>query len=210
LNTENDRYSFACAWSESDASGSPDLYVANDFGRSNLYRNNGDGTFTAISGGAHVEDAGAGMSACWSDFDNGGKQDIYAANMWSAAGQRVSTQKIFHQSSSKDIQALYRRHARGNSLYSSAESSMLALRSARTPRGSLLCDTDHARDADQDRDCGKLVPKKAASSGIRPRPRLVPIIHDWTDLTPVRILLGVLQAYPTSGKRLHVCWCRLP
>jgi hypothetical protein len=63
LNTENDRYSFACAWGESDASGSPDLYVANDFGRSNLYRNNGDGTFTAISGRAHVEDAGAGMSA---------------------------------------------------------------------------------------------------------------------------------------------------
>ncbi len=117
LNAENDRYSFACAWGESDASGSPDLYVANDFGRSNLYRNNGDGTFRAISGEAHVEDAGAGMSACWSDFDDDGKQDIYAANMWSAAGQRVSTQKIFHETSSKDIQALYRRHARGNSLY---------------------------------------------------------------------------------------------
>ncbi len=37
--------------------------------------------------------------------------------MWSAAGQRVSTQKIFHETSSKEIQALYRRHARGNSLY---------------------------------------------------------------------------------------------
>src|SRR5882762_2683099 len=42
LNAENDRYSFACAWGESEASGSPDLYVANDFGRSNLYCNNGD------------------------------------------------------------------------------------------------------------------------------------------------------------------------
>lgn len=117
LNAENDRYSFACAWGESGSNGSPDLYVANDFGRSNLYRNNGDGTFTAISGEAHVNDAGAGMSACWSDFDDGGKQDIYAANMWSAAGQRISTQKVFHETSSKEIQALYRRHARGNSLY---------------------------------------------------------------------------------------------
>jgi len=117
LNAENDRYSFACAWGESGSSGSPDLYVANDFGRSNLYRNNGDGTFTAISGEVHVNDAGAGMSACWSDFDDGGKQDIYAANMWSAAGQRISTQKVFHETSSKEIQALYRRHARGNSLY---------------------------------------------------------------------------------------------
>ena len=117
LNAENDRYSFACAWGESDSSGSPDLYVANDFGRSNLYRNKGDGTFAAISGEAHVADAGAGMSACWSDFDNAGKQDIYAANMWSAVGQRVSTQKFFHGTSPQDIQALYRRHARGNSLY---------------------------------------------------------------------------------------------
>ena len=117
LNAENDRYSFACAWGESGSSGFPDLYVANDFGRSNLYRNNGDGTFTAISSEAHVDDAGAGMSASWSDCENDGKQDIYAANMWSAAGQRVSGQKHFHQKTPEDIRALYRRHARGNSLY---------------------------------------------------------------------------------------------
>ena len=117
LNAENDRYSFACAWGESGSSGFPDLYVANDFGRSNLYRNNGDGTFTAISSEAHVDDAGAGMSASWSDCENDGKQDIYAANMWSAAGQRVSGQKHFHQRTPEDIRALYRRHARGNSLY---------------------------------------------------------------------------------------------
>ena len=117
LHAENDRYSFACAWGEAGSSGFPDLYVANDFGRSNLYRNNGDGTFTAISGEAHVDNAGAGMSASWSDCENDGKQDIYAANMWSAAGQRVSGQKIFHQKTPEDIRALYRRHARGNSLY---------------------------------------------------------------------------------------------
>jgi Flp pilus assembly protein TadD/peroxiredoxin len=117
LNAENDRYSFACAWGETGAGESTDLYVANDFGRSNLYRNNGDGKFTAVSSKAHVDDAGAGMSASWSDFANGGKQDIYAANMWSAAGQRVSGQALFHERSSEEIRALYRRHARGNSLY---------------------------------------------------------------------------------------------
>jgi tetratricopeptide (TPR) repeat protein len=117
LNAENDRYSFASAWGEAGSSGFPDLYVANDFGRSNLYRNNGDGTFAAISDAAHVEDPGAGMSACWSDYNNDGKQDIYAANMWSAAGQRVSGQKLFHEKASEDVRALYRRHARGNSLY---------------------------------------------------------------------------------------------
>ena len=117
LNANNNRYSFACAWGAANSKGLPDLYVANDFGRSNLYRNNGDGTFTDVSSDAHVEDAGAGMSAAWCDVDNDGSQDIYAANMWSAAGQRVSQQKIFHPSAPEDIRALYRRHARGNSLY---------------------------------------------------------------------------------------------
>ena len=60
---------------------------------------------------------GAGMSAAWCDVDNDGNQDIYAANMWSAAGQRVSQQKIFQPGAPEDIRALYRRHARGNSLY---------------------------------------------------------------------------------------------
>ncbi len=117
LNAENDRYSFACAWGHVEAGGLPDLYVANDFGRANLYRNQGNGTFRAISGEAHVQDVGAGMSACWADADNDGKQDIYAANMWSAAGQRVSSQKQFQEKATEELRALYRRHARGNSLY---------------------------------------------------------------------------------------------
>jgi tetratricopeptide (TPR) repeat protein/peroxiredoxin len=117
LNADNNRYSFACAWGESAANGLPDLYVANDFGRSNLYRNNGNGTFTAVSGEAHAEDPGAGMSSSWSDIDNDGNQDIYAANMWSAAGQRVSTQATFHEKSTDQIRAFYKQHARGNSLY---------------------------------------------------------------------------------------------
>lgn len=117
LNVDNNRYSFACAWGESTSSGLPDLYVANDFGRNNLYRNNGDGTFAAVSSSANVEDVGAGMSACWSDFNNDGNQDIYVANMWSAAGQRVSMQSRFQQEAPKEIRALYQRHARGNALY---------------------------------------------------------------------------------------------
>ena len=117
LNVDNDRYSFACAWGHATPNGLPDLYVANDFGRPNLYRNNGNGTFTSISTKAHAEDAGAGMSACWSDYDNDGNQDVYVANMWSSAGQRVSEQKHFQASAPEDIRALYRKHARGNSLY---------------------------------------------------------------------------------------------
>ena len=117
LDIDNDRYSFACAWGDHNGNGWPDLYVANDFGRSNLYRNNGDGTFTSVATEAGVEDVGAGMSACWFDSNGDGKQDIYVANMWSAAGLRVSTQDNFHAYDADNIRTLYRRHARGNSLY---------------------------------------------------------------------------------------------
>jgi Flp pilus assembly protein TadD/peroxiredoxin len=117
LNVDNDRYSFSCAWGDSNSNGMPDLCVVNDFGSSQLYRNNGDGTFTVVSKQAHVEDVGAGMSCCWSDFDNDGHQDIYIPSMWEAAGQRVAGQKQFHEKAPENIRALYQRHARGNALY---------------------------------------------------------------------------------------------
>jgi tetratricopeptide (TPR) repeat protein/peroxiredoxin len=117
LNVDNDRYSFACAWGDSNANGLSDLFVANDFGSSQLYRNNGDGTFTVVSSEAHIEDVGAGMSCSWSDFDNDGHQDIYVPSMWEAAGQRVSEQRQFHKEAPENIRALYQRHARGNALY---------------------------------------------------------------------------------------------
>jgi Flp pilus assembly protein TadD/peroxiredoxin len=117
LNVENSRYSFACAWGDYDGSGRQSLFVANDFGRCNLYRNNGDGTFSSVSEKAGVDDPGAGMSACWFDSQNSGKLDAYVANMWSAAGIRVSEQKNFRSGDSEEIRAQYRKHARGNSLY---------------------------------------------------------------------------------------------
>jgi tetratricopeptide (TPR) repeat protein len=117
LNVDNDRYSFACAWGDFNSDGQADLYVANDFGRSNLYRNNGDGTFTSVASEAAAEDPGAGMSASWFDYDSNGRQDVYVSNMWSAAGIRVSEQERFHQSEPENIRAFYRQHARGNSLY---------------------------------------------------------------------------------------------
>jgi len=117
LNAENDRYSFACIWGDFNADGHPDLYVVNDFGRNNLYRNNGDGTFTAVSASAHVDEPGAGMSACWLDFNNGGKQDIYSAGMWVPAGLRVFDQVPFHRAEPETIRSFYKRHMSGNSLY---------------------------------------------------------------------------------------------
>ena len=117
LNIDNDRYSFACSWGDCNGDVWPDLYVVNDFGRNNLYRNNRDGTFATVSAKAQVDEAGAGMSARWLDFDNDGKQDIYAAGMWVAAGMRVFGDSHFHGGEPEQIRSLYLRHMAGNSLY---------------------------------------------------------------------------------------------
>ena len=117
LNVDNDRFSFACAWGDYNSDGLADLYVANDFGRNNLYRNKGDGAFACVSTEAGVEDVGAGMSASWFDFENDGKPDLHSAAMWSAAGIRVSHHQGFHEHEPENVRALYRQHARGNSLY---------------------------------------------------------------------------------------------
>ncbi len=117
LNQNNNRYSFACAWGDYNNDGWPDLFVANDFGRKNLYRNNGNGTFSDIAAQAGVEDVGAGMSAAWGDFDGDGREDLYVGNMWSAAGRRVTAQSLFKENDTQSVRALYQRHARGNSLF---------------------------------------------------------------------------------------------
>jgi len=117
LDKNNTRFSFCCAWGDSNGDGWPDLYVVNDFGRKNLYKNNGDGTFTDIAPAAGVEDIGAGMSACWTDFDNDGREDIYVADMWTAAGIRVSTQQNFQPEAPPAVLGLYRKHSMGNCLF---------------------------------------------------------------------------------------------
>jgi tetratricopeptide (TPR) repeat protein len=117
LNQNNTRYSFCCGWSDCNGDGWPDLYVVNDFGRKNLYRNNGDGTFADVAPQKGVEDIGAGMSVCWFDYDNDGAADLYVADMWTAAGERISSQEIFKKDSPTEVRALYRKHAMGNSLF---------------------------------------------------------------------------------------------
>jgi tetratricopeptide (TPR) repeat protein/peroxiredoxin len=63
-----------------------------------------------------AEDVGAGMSASWFDSDNDGMQDLYVANMWTAAGIRVSMLDEFKKNSAPNVRALYQKHAMGNSL----------------------------------------------------------------------------------------------
>ena len=114
MNENNNRFSFAPAWCDFNGDGWPGLYVANDFGRKNLYVNR-QGHFRDVAAAAGVEDIGPGMSAAWFDYDHDGKPDLYVANMWTAAGQRVIEDKNF--APAKAAPAAYLRHTMGNSLY---------------------------------------------------------------------------------------------
>jgi tetratricopeptide (TPR) repeat protein len=132
LDRHNNRFSFCCAWGDCNFYKPPDLYVVNDFGRKNLYHANADGTFKDVAAEAGVEDLGAGMSACWHDFDNEGREDLYVADMWTAAGLRISQQDNFQKSSSKQIRDLYRKHAMGNSLFQNSGDERFADASVRS------------------------------------------------------------------------------
>jgi tetratricopeptide (TPR) repeat protein len=116
IGENNDRYSFAPAWCDFNGSGWPGLYVANDFGRGNLYRNE-RGRFRDVAREAGVGDPGPGMSAAWFDYNGDGQPDLYVSNMWTAAGQRVVEDKAFQPGAGESVREAYRRHARGNSLY---------------------------------------------------------------------------------------------
>ncbi len=117
MNSNNNRYSFACSWEDYDNNGAPDLYVANDFGSKNLYRNRGDGTFEDVAESAGVLDLGAGMSVSWFDGGSGGSNSLYVADMWSAAGLRVTSQAQFLPGVDERVRRAYHKHADGNSLF---------------------------------------------------------------------------------------------
>ena len=117
LDTNNSKFSFAAAWEDYDNDGDLDLYVANDFGRNNLYQNE-NGQFTDIAAELQVEDIASGMSVSWGDYNRDGWMDLYVANMFSAAGSRVTYQRRFREHKTDQTVTDTRRMARGNSLFS--------------------------------------------------------------------------------------------
>jgi hypothetical protein len=125
LDENNTRFSMAAAWEDFDNDGDQDLYVANDFGRKNLYQNHG-GRFTDIAATASVEDTGSGMSVSWDDYNRDGLMDLYVGNMWSSAGNRVMYQPKFAAGKSDATISRFRRMAKGNTLFKNASASSRA------------------------------------------------------------------------------------
>lgn len=74
-------WSLAVAAGDYDNDGYPDLAVANDFGRKNLYHNNRDGTFTEVAKQAGVLDFSGGMGVAFGDFNEDGYLDLYTSNI---------------------------------------------------------------------------------------------------------------------------------
>jgi hypothetical protein len=121
LDQHNTRFSFAASWEDYDLDGDLDLYVANDFGRNNLYRNElaqtGRVRFVDVAKESGVLDIAPGMSACWGDYDNDGHADLYVGNMFSSAGNRIAAQPRFQSGADAETRANFLHHASGNSLF---------------------------------------------------------------------------------------------
>ncbi len=82
-----------CSWGDYDNDGRPDLFLSNAMGRSQLYHNNGDGTFTDVSDKAGVTESCFGTAAAWWDYDNDGWPDI-AQFVWSDHEDVIHTMRF--------------------------------------------------------------------------------------------------------------------
>ena len=76
---QNHGYGMGCLAADYDNDGDTDLYLTN-FGKNQLFRNNGDGTFTDITSHAGVGDGSWSVSASFGDFDLDGYLDLYVTN----------------------------------------------------------------------------------------------------------------------------------
>lgn len=122
LDSDNRRFSLAAAWEDYDNDGDQDLYIANDFGRNCLYRNDagekkGTRHFENVADQAEVVDYGPGMSVSWADFNRDGYMDLYVGNMFSSAANRITRQANWVGQGRGTSRDSFQRFGKGNSLY---------------------------------------------------------------------------------------------
>jgi len=109
----DDRWTYAAGFFDIDEDGDQDLYVANDFGRNGMYRND-DGNFVDVAEEVGLVDPGFGMGVSFGDYDNDGDFDVHVTNMSSTAGQRI-LKRLYPED--HEIRINLSKQAVGNSLY---------------------------------------------------------------------------------------------
>jgi hypothetical protein len=111
------RWTYAAAWHDFDEDGDQDLFVANDYGTKELWRNDGNLKFKDVAAERGVTDVGNGMGCAFGDFDADGDVDLYASNMSSSAGNRILT-RLVAPDSKDDKERTLKKLAGGNTLFS--------------------------------------------------------------------------------------------
>jgi len=110
------RNSLQATWGDYNQDGKPDLFVANDWAPSVLFRNDGPAGFTDVTAESELTYYGYSMGASWGDYDNDGREDLYVSNMYSDPGRRMTARipgldKMFVESAAGNW--LYQKQANG-------------------------------------------------------------------------------------------------
>ena len=71
----------AAVWTDIDNDGLLDLFVGNENGPAQLFRNRGDGTFDDIAEQAGVDRSAFNKGVAAADYDNDGWPDLYVSNL---------------------------------------------------------------------------------------------------------------------------------
>jgi hypothetical protein len=89
-----DQGGVGCAIGDYDNDGDFDLFVAN-YGRNQLYRNNGDGSFTDVAQALGVGAENHAVSADWGDYDNDGDLDLAVIAYEGAPGAQMPANALY-------------------------------------------------------------------------------------------------------------------
>ena len=100
------------AWGDYNNDGYPDLFISSGLGRPELYRNNGDGTFTEVGVKAGLGNFVIGSTCFFCDYDNDGWLDIVQF-AWSDHEDVVETMKTGHGPQGGSLSRVYHNNRDG-------------------------------------------------------------------------------------------------